>query len=247
MVSGMYYPPTNPCYTSDELPPLIVHIHSGPTRQRFAKYFPEVHFFTSRGFAVLEPNYRGSTGYGRDFKNMLYGNYGVAEVEDAARGAQHLVDAGRVDGEKLIVMGSSSGGFSVLQSLVQMPGVYRAGVAQAPVTDQFGLVAGTHKFERHYNDSLLGPLPDAAPEYRDRSPLRHADRIQTPVALFHGSEDGVVPPEQSAGVAAALRRSGVPHVHKVYEGEGHSFRRPETERDYYDTVLDFLMQHVIYQ
>ena len=245
-VHGLYYPPTNPRYQGDGPPPLIVHIHSGPTRQRFARYFPDVHFFTSRGFAVLEPNYRGSTGFGRDFKNALYGNYGVAEVEDAAHGAQHLVEMGRADPDKLIVMGSSSGGFSVLQSLILRPEMYRAGIAQAPVTDQFSLAANTHKFERHYNHTLLGPLPAAAPRYRERSPLQNASKIQTPIALFHGTEDRVVPPEQSAGIAAALRRNGVPHVHKVYEGEGHSFRQPATLKDYYATILEFLTQHVIY-
>ncbi len=245
-VHGLYYPPMNSGYEGDGVPPLIVHIHSGPTRQRFARYFPEVHFFTSRGFAVLEPNYRGSTGYGKAFKDMLHGNYGVYEVEDAARGADALVSRGLADRSKLIVMGSSSGGLSVLQTLILMPGVYKAGIAQAPVTDQFGLAQHTHKFERYYNDVLLGTLPDAAAVYRERSPLLHANRIKDPVALFHGQDDVVVPVEQSEGVAAALRRGGVPHVFKTYPGEGHSFREASTQQDYYNTVLAFLMQHVVY-
>jgi dipeptidyl aminopeptidase/acylaminoacyl peptidase len=245
-IHGLYYPPTNPRFESGGLPPLIVYIHSGPTRQRFARHFPETHFFSTRGYAVLEPNYRGSTGYGRDFKNMLHGNWGLVDVEDAASGAQTLVERGLADGQRLVVMGESSGGFSVLQSLILKPGFYRAGIAQAPVTDQFALAAETHKFERHYTDVLLGPLPDAAPLYRDRSPVFHADRIQDPLALFHGSDDNVVPPDQSARVAAVLRRRGIPHVHQVYEGEGHSFRRPETRQDYYETVLRFLTQYVLY-
>jgi len=246
VVHGLYYPPTSPDFESEGPPPLIVYIHSGPTRQRFAKYFPQPHFFASRGFAVLEPNYRGSTGYGRAFMQMLHGKWGVAEVQDAANGAAYLVDQGLADGTRLVVMGESSGGFSVLQSLITLPHVYRAGIAQAPVTDQFALGEETHKFERHYNDTLLGPLPEAAEVYRERSPLFHAGKIQTPVALFHGEQDNVVPPSQSQGVVAALRRSGVPHVFRLYAEEGHSIRHPANVADYYDTVLRFLVQHVIY-
>ncbi len=246
VVHGLYYPPKNPRFESSGAPPLIVYIHSGPTRQRFAKYFPEPHFFASRGFAVLEPNYRGSTGYGRAFKHMLHGNWGVAEVQDAARGAAYLVDRGLADGSRMVVMGESSGGFSVLQSLINLPDTYRAGIAQAPVTDQFALGEETHKFERYYNDSLLGALPGAAEIYRERSPLFNADKITTPVAMFHGEQDSVVPVVQSRGVAEALRRNGVPHVFKLYSDEGHSIRRPDNVTDYYDTVLRFLMQYVIY-
>ena len=245
-IHGLYYPPTNPGYTSEGRPPLIVYIHSGPTRQRFAKYFPEPHFFASRGFAVLEPNYRGSTGYGRDFKNMLHGNWGVVEVEDAVSGAHHLIEQGLADVDRVVVMGESSGGFSVLQSLVQQPGFYCAGVAQAPVADQFSQVMHTHKFERFYNDSLLGPLPQAAAIYRERSPVRHLARIQDPLALFHGRQDSVVPVAQSEQVAAGLRRQGIPHVIRLYDGEGHSFREPATITDYYTTMLQFLLEHVIY-
>lgn len=245
-VQGFYNPPTNPDYASDGLPPLIVHIHSGPTRQRFNKYFADVHFFTSRGFAVLEPNYRGSTGYGKRFKDMLHGNYGTYEVEDSARGADYLVNNGLAERSQRVVRGSSSGGFSALQSLILMPSVYRAAIAVAPVTDHFALAPTTHKFERHYNNVLLGELPEASALYHDRSPLYHAGRIADPVALFHGKADTVVPYSQSEGVAQALRRSGVPHILRLYEGEGHSISQPQNLADYYNTVLDFLVQYVIY-
>ncbi|MEO0562426.1 MAG: prolyl oligopeptidase family serine peptidase, partial [Chloroflexota bacterium] len=245
-ISGLYYPPTNPRYESGGVPPLVVHVHSGPTRQRFAKFFSEVHFFTTRGYAVLDPNYRGSTGYGRAFKDALYGAWGVAEVDDAVRGAQALVERGLADGDRLVVFGESSGGYSVLQSLIRYPGTYRAGIAQAPVSDHFALAAHTHKFERYYNDMLLGPLPAAAELYRELSPALNAGAIQDPLALFHGEDDSVVPIGPSATVAGALRRSGVPHVYRAYPGEGHSFRAPDTVRDYMTTTLAFLTAHVIY-
>lgn len=243
VIHGLYYPPTNPRYQSGGVPPLIVLVHSGPTRQRFARYFPEPHFFATRGYAVLEPNYRGSTGYGRDFKDRLRGAWGGAEVEDCVRGARYLVKRGLADRNRLVIMGNSSGGYTVLQSLIQHPDVYRVGIAQAPVTDHFALVEDTHKFERHYNDVLVGALPAAAELYRERSPVRHAAEIQTPLALFHGTSDTVVPVQQSDAIVRALR---VPYVYRRYEGEGHSFRQPETLRDQYDTVLRFLREHVVY-
>lgn len=245
-IPGMYYPPTHPTMTSGGTPPLLVYIHSGPTRQRFTRFFPQPHYFASRGFAVLEANYRGSTGYGRAFKDMHKGQWGVVDVVDNLRGAEMLVSRGLADKSKLVVMGESSGGFSVLQSLVAHPNFYRAGIAQAPVADQFALAMETHKFERHYSDSLLGTLPDAAQVYHDRSPAFHADQIKDPLALFHGTADNVVPVGQSDAVVSALRRRGVPHIFQRYEGEGHGFRQPETIRDYYDQMTRFLLRHVIY-
>ncbi|MEO1665239.1 MAG: prolyl oligopeptidase family serine peptidase [Chloroflexota bacterium] len=245
-IHGLYYAPTNPNFAAEGPPPLIVHYHSGPTRQRFDRYFPEVHYLTSRGFAVLEPNYRGSTGYGRAFMNMLHGNYGVAEIEDAASGVEMLVEQGMADRTCLVAFGSSSGGFSALQSLILMPSVYCAGIAQAPVTDQFELIANTHKFERHYNDTLLGTLPEAATLYRERSPVLHAQYISDPVALFHGKNDYVVSYQQSQEVANILSRKGVATVYRLYDDEGHSFRKPETLRDMFDTMIHFLEHHVVY-
>ena len=246
-LSGLYYPPTHPHYSHSDAPPLIVYIHSGPTRQRFQRFFPEVQYFTSRGFAVFEPNYRGSSGYGRAFQLALNGLWGVAEVEDTASGVQFLIANGKANPAQIVVMGSSSGGYSVLQSLIQHPALYALGVAQAPVTDLFALVQDTHKFERYYTDRLVGALPAAAKIYRERSPLFNADKIRVPVALFHGARDRVVPAAQSEAIAAVLRRRrGVPHHLKVYDDEGHSFRKAETLHDYYETALNFIVQHVIY-
>lgn len=245
-IHGIYYPPTNPDFEANGLPPVIIKIHGGPTGQVFFTYDHEAQFFATRGFGVLQVNYRGSTGYGRAFRNKLRGQWGVLEVEDAASGAQYLLDQGIADSGKRIIMGSSSGGYAVLQSLIRYPGLYRAGIARAPISDLFALGAQTHKFEAHYNDLLLGVLPDATPIFKDRSPIFHLDRIQDPLALFHGLADPVVHPRQSEVVAESLKRRGIPHIIKLYEGEGHSFRKPETRADYYDQILAFLGQHVVY-
>ncbi len=236
-VHGLCYPPTG---ATTEPPPMVVYAHSGPTSQANDDYNPVALFLASHGFAVLLPNYRGSTGYGRAYREAMRGRWGEIDVTDSADGARAMAQAGKADGDRLVVMGSSSGGLTVLQSLSTMPGFYRAGISVYGVSDMFGLAEDTHKFERYYNDSLLGPLPEAEAVWRERSPLLHADRITDPVALFHGEEDAVVPVQQSVGVAESLARRGIPHMLHIYPGEGHGFRKPETLQHYYATVLDFL-------
>lgn len=246
-VEGFYYPPAHPQHRNETPPPMIVYPHSGPTRQRFARFFPEVHFFTSRGFAVLEPNYRGSTGYGRAFKDSLRGLWGVADVQDCAEGARLMVAQGLADARKLIIMGESSGGYTVLQSLIQVPDLYCAGIAQAPVGDHFAQLEMTHAFEQHYADVLLGALPEATARYHALSAVNRADEIGVPLAIFHGTADNVVPHAPSEQIAASLRRRGVPHVFRLYEGEGHSFRQPHNIADYYAQILAFLTRYVLYR
>ncbi len=246
VVHGLYYAPTNPAYIGQGQPPLMVMVHSGPTSFADAGYDLKSQFFATRGFAVLQVNYRGSTGYGRAYMDKHAGNWGVYDVEDAASGAQHLVDAGRVDSERLVIMGSSAGGYTVLQSLASKPGFYRAGICAYGIANHFALALDTHKFERYYNDWLLGPLPDAAHIWRERSPLFHADKIQDALLLFQGSDDPVVPQAQADAMAQALSRRGVRCDYHVYAGEGHGWRQPETIADYYGRIMRFLLTEVIY-
>ena len=159
------------------------------TSQSRAVWDYKVQFFTSRGYAVLQVNHRGSTGYGRDYMNMLRGNWGVCDVEDSVSGAKYLADNKKVDAKRLAIMGGSAGGYTVLQTMATVPTAFTAGISMYGIADQFALVQATHKFEAKYNDSLLGPLPEAAELYKERSPLTHAKNIKKPLAVFQGSVD----------------------------------------------------------
>ncbi len=243
---GLFYPPV----LKDEMPagkpPLIVNVHGGPTSQRFAGFASEVQFFTTRGYAVLQVNHRGSTGYGKAYMEMHRGNWGLYDVTDSIAGVNHLASEGLIDAGKAVIMGGSAGGFTVLQSLVDYPGFYRAGVCSYGVSNQFGLLMDTHKFEERYTFWLLGELPEAADLYRARSPLFHADKIVDPIIVFQGTDDVVVPQDQSDSIVASLKRRGIPHEYHLFEGEGHGWRNPETIETYYDKIERFLLQHVIY-
>jgi dipeptidyl aminopeptidase/acylaminoacyl peptidase len=243
---GLYYPPTSERFEGAGKPPLIVYVHGGPTGQVEAGYAGTMQFFATRGFAVLAPNYRGSTGYGKAYMNKLRGAWGIYDVEDSATGAIHLAQQGLADPSKFVILGGSAGGFTVLQSLVEKPGFYKAGVCLYGVSNQFGLAADTHKFEERYLDSILGPLPEAADIYRVRSPLFHADNIVDPIIVFQGADDKVVPQNQSDSIVASLKARGVPREYHVYAGEGHGWRKPETIEHYYDATMKFLTQYVIY-
>jgi dipeptidyl aminopeptidase/acylaminoacyl peptidase len=245
-VFGLFYLPTNPSFEGIGLPPLLVSIHGGPTSQVRAVYNAKAQFFTTRGYAVLEVNHRGSTGYGRPYWEALNGNWGIYDVEDAVSGLQALANQGQVDGSRAVIMGGSAGGFTVLMALENFPGLFKAGVCLFGVANQFSLVAETHKFEARYSDSLLGPLPEAAEIYRARSCEFHADKIKDPLIIFQGEEDQVVPRAQSEAIVAALRRRGIPHEYHLYPGEGHGFRKVETIQHQYGAIEKFLQQHVIY-
>lgn len=243
---GLYYPPASERSEGIGAPPLIVYVHGGPTSQVTATYSGVAQFFATRGYAVLMVNHRGSTGYGRDYMNKLRGNWGVYDVQDSATGASYLAQRGLADPGKCVIMGGSAGGYTVLQSLVDKPGFYKAGVCLYGISNQFMLVMDTHKFEERYSDSLLGVLPQAADVYRDRSPLYHAHKIVDPVIIFQGEEDTVVPRNQSDAIVESLRARGVPHQYHVYAGEGHGFRKPETLEHYYNAVIKFLTQYVVF-
>lgn len=245
-VYGIYSPPTSSRYEGEGLPPAIVLIHGGPTSAVSIGYNLEAAFFTSRGYAFLEVNYRGSTGYGRTYREALRGNWGHLDVIDAAGGAQALIDQGLADPGRIVIKGGSAGGYTVLNSLIRFPGLFKAGLCSYGVSNLFTLAMDTHKFEERYNDSLVGPLPEAAEKYRAWSPVFHAEKIKDPVAIFQGDEDKVVPPSQSEEIVRALKANGVPHEYHLYPGEGHGFRKSETRKAYYLAIERFLLQHVVF-
>ena len=244
---GIYYPPTNLHYSAEGLPPVVVAIHGGPTSQATVGFSLDRLFFTSRGYAFLEVNYRGSTGFGRAYREALRHAWGPLDMQDTMEGAQAMVAQGLADPHKLVVKGGSAGGFTVLNALIHYPGMFKAGLCSYGVSNLFTLAMDTHKFEAHYNDFLVGQLPEAAERFQEWSPEYHADQIRDPLAIFQGSEDKVVPPEQSERVVERLRAKGVPYVYRLYEGEGHGFRKAETLVDYYQTAERFLREHVIFR
>ena len=247
LVHAYFFEPTNPRYSGIGKPPLIVHAHGGPIGQQKAGYNAAAQYFATRGYAYLTVNYRGSTGYGRDYMNKILGNWGVYDTEDCAAGARYFAEGGFVDPDRMVIYGGSAGGFTVLNSLVNLPGLYAAGVNLFGVSNQFLLAAETHKFEERYLDTLLGPLPEAAALYRERSPVFHAECIVDPLIIFQGDVDIVVPPNQSEAVVEVLKRRGVPHEYHLYEGEGHGWRRPDTIAHCFETMLRFLEEHVLYK
>jgi dipeptidyl aminopeptidase/acylaminoacyl peptidase len=244
---GFYYPPTLADVTGPqgELPPLLVLIHGGPTASTSPGFAPGTQYWTTRGFAVLDVNYGGSTGYGRAYRERLEKAWGIVDVADCATGAAAMAAAGRADGARLAIRGGSAGGFTTLAALA-FTDTFAAGTSRYGIGDLAALAAETHKFEARYLDRLVGPYPEAAAVYAERSPLQHVEGIQAPVLLLQGSEDRVVPPAQSTGMAAALRERGVPVAYVELAGEGHGFRGAdaitlalETELAFYGQVLGF--------
>lgn len=240
------YPPTNPELSgpADERPPLIVTSHGGPTASNAPVVSLAVAFWTSRGFAVADVNYRGSTGFGRAYRDALRGRWGVADVEDCAAVARYLAERGIVDANRLLIRGGSASGYTTLCALT-FTDTFTAGASYYGVADPALLAAETHKFESRYLDGLLGPYPEARDLYEARSPLHHADRLTTPIILLQGLEDRVVPPAQSEKMAAALKRNRVPHAYIAFPGEQHGFRDAanivrclEAELSFYAQVLD---------
>ena len=242
---GLYYPPSHPEFENSGPPPTILKIHGGPTSHYASDYHPDTQFFISRGLAVLELNYRGSSGYGKAYMDALKGTWGVIDVQDTRRAAEYLVSEGLADKKRLIIMGGSAGGYTVLLSLITHPGFFKAGIIRYGVSNLFTLAADTHKFEKHYLDFLVGTLPQDEKRYRERSPVFSADRIQDPLALFQGEDDRVVPRDQSDEIVESLVRRGVPHLYRTYEGEGHGWRKSETLQDYYEKLEQFLSEFVL--
>ncbi len=235
-----FYPPHNEDYAAPagELPPLLVFSHGGPTGSASSVLNLSIQFWTSRGFAVVDVNYGGSTGYGRDYRQRLNGQWGIVDVEDCVRAAQYLVEQGLVDGRRLAIRGGSAGGFTTLAALTFYD-VFSAGASYFGVSDLAALAQETHKFESRYLDNLIDPYPQEEALYRARSPIHHVDKLSCPVIFFQGAEDKVVPPNQAEMMYTALRDKGVPTAYLLYEGEQHGFRRAENIKRSLDAELYF--------
>ncbi|MEZ0224985.1 MAG: prolyl oligopeptidase family serine peptidase, partial [Alphaproteobacteria bacterium] len=237
---AFYYPPVNAAFKplDGEKPPLIVMIHGGPTSAAQTGFSAAKQYWTTRGFAVVDVNYRGSTGYGREYRQKLDGNWGVADVEDCAAVVKYLVAQGKADPDRVAIRGGSAGGFTVLAALTTSD-VFKAGASHYGVGDLMLLAAETHKFEARYLDRLLGPLPESTALYKDRSPINHLDKMAAAAIFFQGLDDKVVPPSQAQTMVDAMRKSNMPVAHYEFEGEAHGFRKADTQRRVLDLELGF--------
>ncbi len=224
-----YYPPANPGFVAPEgeLPPLLVNVHGGPTSAHEAMLDLDIQYWTSRGIAVVDVNYGGSTGYGREYRERLRGEWGVVDTVDSINAARYLVARGDADPARLGVRGGSAGGYTTLNALTRFD-VFSAGASLFGLADlETFATGGTHKFESQYLDSLLGPYPERRDVYRERSPIHHVDDLSCPVILLQGLEDVIVPPAQADIIVEALRRKGLPFAYLGFEGEQHGFRKAE--------------------
>ena len=244
---GVYYPPANAGFEAPtgERPPLIVQSHGGPTSHASPALDREFLYWTSRGFGVVDVNYRGSSGHGRAYRNRLRGQWGVFDSADCVAAARHLAASGEADRARLAIRGGSAGGYATLCCLV-FHDEFATGASYYGVADAETLASDTHKFESRYLDSLIGPFPERADLYHERSPIHFVKQLQVPVILFQGLEDEIVPPSQAETMVAALQAGGIPHAYLAFEGEQHGFRQAETkircleaELSFYARILGF--------
>ena len=241
---AFFYPPTNPDYDAPEgeLPPLVVESHGGPTGNATATFSLAVQFWTSRGFGFADVDYGGSTGYGRAYRERLNGQWGVVDLQDCIAAARYLVETGEADGDRLLITGGSAGGYSTICALT-FTDVFAAGTTYFGIADLEQFAGGeTHKFELAYEHTLVGPYPERADLYKERSPIHFTDRITTPMLVLQGADDRVVPPSQAELIVAALRERGIPHAYLLYEGEGHGFRKAENIAGSLEAELSFYAQ-----
>jgi dipeptidyl aminopeptidase/acylaminoacyl peptidase len=240
---ALYYPPTNPDVTAPagERPPLLVMIHGGPTGAARPMLQLGTQYWTSRGFAVVDVNYGGSTGYGREYRRQLDGAWGVVDLDDCVAAADWLAAQGRVDGARLCIRGGSAGGYTTLAALA-FRDTFAAGASHYGVADLEALATDTHKFESRYLDGLVGPYPEARDVYVERSPIHHVDGFDRPLIVLQGLEDEVVPPNQAEMIVDALRVKGVPVAYVTFEGEQHGFRQAPNIRRALDSELSFYAQ-----
>ncbi|MCB1106681.1 MAG: S9 family peptidase [Chlamydiia bacterium] len=235
---AFYYPPTNKDYLPSDLPPLIVRSHGGPTAQVSNSLSLEIQFWTSRGFALLDVNYGGSTGFGREYRNRLKGNWGIVDVDDCCNGALYLAEKGLVDKNRMAIKGGSAGGYTTLAALT-FRNVFKAGASYYGVSDLEALVADTHKFESQYLEGLIGPYPEAKNRYVELSPIHHTDQLSCPVILFQGEEDKIVPPSQAEMMFDALNQKKIPVAYLLFKGEQHGFRAAENIQRALESELYF--------
>jgi dipeptidyl aminopeptidase/acylaminoacyl peptidase len=244
---ALYYPPTNPDFAAPagELPPLVVQSHGGPTSKTSPALNLRTQYLTSRGIAVVEVNYGGSSGFGRDYRQRLQGKWGIVDVDDCAHAAGYLASQGLADPARLAIHGGSAGGFTTLAALC-FTDLFAAGASHFGVSDLAALASDTHKFESRYLDGLVGPFPAAAATYEERSPIHHVDQFSCPVIFFQGLEDEIVPPDQAERMVGALRARDIPVAYLAFADEQHGFRRAETivavaeaELGFFGEVLGF--------
>lgn len=240
---AFYYPPTNPDVAPpvDERPPLVVVSHGGPTSNTSRRLDLEIQALTSRGLAVVDVDYGGSTGYGREYRRRLDAAWGIVDLADCTAAATWLAAEGLADPARLAIRGGSAGGYTTLCA-VTFRREFAAGASYFGVGDLEALARDTHKFESRYLDRIVAPWPDGVATYRERSPIHFVDRIRTPLLVLQGTEDKVVPQAQADELVAALARNGVPHAYLLFEGEGHGFRRAENRRRSLEAELSFYAQ-----
>jgi dipeptidyl aminopeptidase/acylaminoacyl peptidase len=240
---AFYYPPKNPDFTGpeSELPPLVVSVHGGPTANVTSSLDLDIQFYTSRGIAIVDLNYGGSTGYGREYRDRLRRRWGEVDVEDSAAAVRYLAERGDIDPARVEITGGSAGGYTTLLALA-VRDEFAAGASYFGVADLVSFHDETHKFESHYDEYLVGKWPDERDVYRDRSPVNHADSISRPLLLLQGLDDKVVPPAQAEVIVEALKQRGIPYAYISFEGEGHGFRKAENIKRALEAHVSFLAQ-----
>jgi dipeptidyl aminopeptidase/acylaminoacyl peptidase len=241
---AFYYPPTNADSEgpADERPPLRVICHGGPTAHATPEFELDTQFFTQRGIGVVDVNYRGSTGFGREYRRLLNGRWGEIDWQDCVAAARYLAEQGEVDPDRTWVEGGSAGGYVVFCALVFDPTAFAAGVSYFGVADVEALALDTHKFESRYLDSMIGPYPEQRDLYRARSPVHFADQLERPMLLLQGLDDKVVLPSQAEAMVEVLEGKGIPYAYIAFEGEGHGFRKQENVRRSLEATLSFIGQ-----
>jgi dipeptidyl aminopeptidase/acylaminoacyl peptidase len=237
---GIFYAPTNCDFAApaDERPPLLVMSHGGPTSATSTSLRYAIQYWTSRGIAVLDVNYGGSSGYGREYRDRLKGRWGIVDVDDCVNGVRFLVERGEADGSRVAIRGGSAGGYTTLCALT-FRDTFKAGASHYGISDLEALARDTHKFESRYLDSLIGPYPARRDLYVERSPIHFTERLACPMIIFQGLEDKVVPPNQAEKMVEAVRSKGLPVAYLTFEGEQHGFRKAENIKRVLEAELYF--------